>query len=202
MPSDTFQTSFEGLPPAGDLSGVTVQPLQGHTASLPVEIVKEKFYFSSARNTSFYRTDGMRLVFTQGIFASCNLHDHKYLDGEIAYGNPYVRLATEEEIHAHKMRINPKGTMRAELTAELEADMRVKLEQEIFAKLRSQGIITDETRLQGTDSNSSLLDKLSEGIKSGSGTLIPSPSNNFQRSVVGSNSVSGVAAGSSSTPGV
>lgn len=184
---------MEGMPLPGDPSGQTVQPLQSHTKPIPPKKVEDRYYFSSARNTSFYRKDGMRLVFTSGIFTSNNEPDHKYLDDEIAGGNPYVRVATEEEIHAHKMRVNPRGTLKAEVTAEVEEEMRERLEREIMEKLRSQGIISDETKVAGVDATASVLERLADGVKSGSGTLV---SRSFQSSTVGSDKVAGLAAGS------
>jgi hypothetical protein len=118
------------------------------------------------------------------------------LNAEISSGNPYLRVATTEEINNYRMKVDPKGTMAREMTPGIEAKVRAELEitlrAEMEKKLNTVGIVlTDEQRevfqklvvppldplddakkLASTDVVSRLSGAFTGGIKSGSGTIL------------------------------
>lgn len=171
----------------GDPSGAKVNPLNALTMPLPiVETDVVKHYICVIPNASLHRTDGKRLGFVSNYFSSNDLHDQKYLDGEIAARHPYLRVATDDEVMAARMRANPTGTITEKVRAELEPQIRAELEIEIRARLEAEirgevtgtGVdITDAEKIAGTNVRTSaaqsLMDKLSAGIKSGTGVIIP-----------------------------
>lgn len=190
--SESMTTTFDGLPPPGDPSGSTVQPLAALTRPEPaVEAPTMKSYHHSAKFTSMHTKSGHRIIFSHGYFETKLAPVQKYLDEEIAEGNTYLRAATVEEVEAHGMRVNPRATIKEQVRGEIEAELRAKLETEILAKLRGQATLSDDMKVAGTDSATSMLEALSKGIKSGTGTLL-------QSSITGSDKVSGMAADSAS----
>lgn len=143
------------------------------TAPHPVVDTKiTKYYYCTLPNTCMHREDGQKLAFVFNICKTSFKYDQEYLDKEIDKGHPHLRFASEEEIHTFNMRINPRETMKQELLSD------PKVRQELEDKIRAEmaGIptkVTDEQRVQGTESS---LSKLRDGIKSGSGTILPSTS--------------------------
>lgn len=136
-----------------------VSPVAVMTAPLPiVKAKKTAHYHLSVPTASMHRADGKKLGFVNGILATDDAHDQNYLENEILSGNSYLRHADATEIEDHNMRINPRGTMRDSIKAELEPELRTTLEVEILAKLQAEGRLvatpSDGAKLGGVDSGS------------------------------------------------
>lgn len=109
------------------------------TAPLPAVISDvTKHYMCSVPSASMFRHDGKKLPFVDGVLSTNLYHDQAYLDQEIEEGNIYVREATDKEVEALAMKINPEGTMRTKITAEVERDTAQRLDLEIRTKLALQ----------------------------------------------------------------
>lgn len=201
MSNTTSNLNFNpDLAPPGDVTGLRAEPLATLTEPLPiVKAPVMKYYWNTMPNSSMHRTDGKRLAFVNKFYETDDEEDQKYLDKEIAARNLYVRYATEEEVHANRMRLNPTKTIEDQLRPKIEEEVREKLEQQILERFRNAGVsIPDDLKIKGTDATTQLLESLSGGVKSGTGTIIPSAAVGMQRSVVGSDKLAGNAAGSSS----
>jgi hypothetical protein len=83
---------------------------------------------------SLHRPDGKKLPFVAGFLTTELLEDQQYLDHEIYSENPYLRPATDEEVHHAKMRLDPRGTIRQEV----EGELRLQLEREFQEKLEAE----------------------------------------------------------------
>lgn len=134
-----------------------VSPVAAMTQPLPVLKAKKTIHYHlSVPTASMHRKDGKKLGFVNGILATDDVHDQDYLETEISNGNSYLRHADEGEIDAHKMRINPMGTMRETIKAELEPELRATMEAEILARLQAEGRLvassTDAGKIAGTNS--------------------------------------------------
>jgi len=174
----------------------TVPPLAGITQPLPI-ILQEKteYYFCTMQNHHMTRNDGKRLAFIFNTFATKDVSDINYLNAEINANNPYLRKATDDEIRMYKMRIDPKGTLAAELTPQIEEKVRNELEAEINAsleqRLKNAGIIltdeqkaqltvatsvpamvSDDAKLNGSSALEKLKAQLAGGVQSGTGTIL------------------------------
>lgn len=147
----------------------------------PFPVVKTnttKYYYNTVSNVSMHRADGQRISFIFGIFKTNLKHDLEYLDGEIEAGHPNLRLATEQEVDAYKMRVDPRGTIKEQLLsdpqvmASLEDKIRAEMEQKYAAGFGVGMPINDDSqqRIGGTES---ALSKLKEGIQTGTGRLVP-----------------------------
>lgn len=197
-----------GLP--GDMPGLKVEPLVAHTPVLPRVVVDVvKYYWCTMPSASMHRTDGKRIAFSSKMYETDDAEDQKYLDTEVSSKNTYLRYATTEEIQAYKMRVNPRGTLEAELTPQIEERVRNDLEREILDAMRSRGIqVPDNFKLSGVDKTTLKLEALAAGAKSGSGTIVATSEDPTitasalqtlkQSSIVGSDKLAGNAAGSSS----
>lgn len=109
-----------------------------------------KYYVCNIPTASMHRADGKRLPFINGFLATDLLWDQHYLDLEIAEDHANIRYATDEEIHAAKMRADPAGTMREQLEPQLRQELQAQLETEILAKLVAGGTISAEAAAQLT----------------------------------------------------
>ena len=203
--SDSLNTTFDGMGPAGQEPGKSVQPLAAMTPPEPATPASTtEYYYCPVPNTSMHRNDGFRLPFMHRIHSTNLLPSQKYLDAEIAGGNPYLRKATEEEISVYKMLTNPRETMTAQITAEVEMSLRAKIEAEIMDKLAKQGIDTnlDLVKIQTTDTSADVAARLRTTVRSEGVTITPEPKDfsqqaQAQRSIVGSNKLAGIAASGS-----
>lgn len=188
----------------GDSTGFSVAALPSMTSPLPiVKATEVLYYICTIPAASMHRTDGKRLAFRFGVYETGDLEDQKYLNNELSKNIPYLRMATAEEVREYKMRIDPRGTMRSEITEELEESMRERLEAQIIANLRTRGIDVDALALGGVDGNTAALDRLAAGIKTGTATIITSSGNAaastlMQSSIVGTDKLAGNAADSAS----
>lgn len=177
-----------------------------------------KYYWNTIPSASMHRKDGTPIRFDYGFYKTNIKQTQEYLDKEIADGNcPSLRYATDEEIDRYNMRVNPTETIRGRLTAEVEDSVRASTTAQILATLRAKGIQVSEADLQepkapeapassalvsnadlnklaGTDELTKLQEKLATGIKSGSGTILPSATLQ-QSSIVGSDKIKDGAAG-------
>lgn len=143
----------------------------------PFPVVKAqavKYYYSTIPTASLHREDGKRLGFVHGILETELAYDQRYLDGEIADGNQYIRLATDEEVRSHKFRINPKEVMKQEVLSDPE--VKRVLEDQIFAEMRRNAkpgsalaVELDAIKLAGVEG----MGKQAESIKTATATIIP-----------------------------
>jgi hypothetical protein len=194
-----------------------VPSLPGITRAFPnAPLEKPEYYAMSMLNHHMHRSDGKRLAFLFGIFEAKDLYDKQYMDNEIASGNPYLRLATKDEVSVYNMRIDPRGTMQREMTPEIEARVKSELEASLRAelekKLNSIGVVltdeqkammagapiekpvvtqppvttTSETAISGTDKLTSMKNRLQDGIKTEGATVLSSGSVPFSASITGS----------------
>lgn len=138
-----------------DPNATTDQRVPAHisqTKPFPVVLLEEEgYYFCTLPAHHMFRTDGKRLAFVYHICATKDAYDVKYLEDEITLGNPYLRKASDREIHTHNMRINPTKTMTDSLRPKIESDVRtelqVQLRNEMERKLNSyEGSISEEDK--------------------------------------------------------
>ena len=147
----------------------SVSPLKAYTQPFPTVIVQAKSYASVIPTMQMHRKDGKKLAFIHGFLETTVKADQEYLDGEIADGNPSIRVATEEEIHRANMRRDPAGTIEAQLRPKIEEELRTKLEADIRAQIAAeQG---GSKIIEGTGGKDTAADKL-EALKSGTGKVI------------------------------
>lgn len=203
--------NVDGMAPVGSSQPEMVMPLQALTKPMATTVAPTmKYYWNTAGNTSMYRADGFRMIFNQGFYETNLLASQAYLDNEIAEGHMHLRYASELEIDAYRMRVNPRQTIRDQVKQELEADLRVELEAKIRSELASGGSSIerqepqdtnkDEEKVQGTDSTQAALDRLASGLRGRGATIIPQqPETLRQASIVGTDKVAGTSAGSTST---
>lgn len=177
----------------GDTLGLKQGALPAITQPLPeVQVEETKVYFCPVPNASFHRTDSKRLPFINGFHKTDNDEDIKFLDAEIKNRNPYLRLATEQEIAQLKMATNPVETIRESVRAELETSLRAELEVKIRNELVNGSNTTDEKKIEEVDATQVLLNKLKDGIKTTGATVVLG-------GISGTDKLEAVAAGSSSS---
>ena len=116
--------------------GLTVPPrnteFKGFTPEQPtVHIGQNYYYYCPTPAASMHREDGKRMSFLFNIFKTDIKADIQYMERQIESGSQYVRRAKPEEIRAFEMKMDPKGTMKREVIAEVEADVRARLEKQI-----------------------------------------------------------------------
>jgi hypothetical protein len=127
------------------------------------------------------------------------LEDQQYLEIEIASGNPYVREATVDEIRDAKMRMDPKGTIRAELRPEVEKEICDTLEALIQQEMDAT---QDGKKIASVDAVRNVIEKLRKGraegtvVTSGTGTVIMDSKPAPLQGIVTSDKLAGAAAGS------
>lgn len=189
-----------------DPGGNRVSPVVGHTPAFPIKFQEqERHYVCTVPNHHMHRKDGKRLAFVHGFLTTRDIFDIQYLDEEIANGNPYIRVATEDEVHSYSMRMNPRKVISEEIRPDVEAQVR----NEFTAKLLALGIpLTDEQRkslglpenvgnidtlisgeiaadslekhieqqkLQGVDALKTAMSREGKGVNVGSGVLLAKP---------------------------
>jgi hypothetical protein len=156
------------LIPAGNSGQMGVPALEARTKPLGTTRTQEmRYYANSHPNASMFRTDGKRLFFQYGVYGTDILQDQDFLDKEIADGHPYLTHATPDQVHQHRMTVAPKETIRAEVTMEIESDLRAKILAEIAAGTTVVPGL-DADKLAGVD----IADKL-RAIQSGGARITP-----------------------------
>jgi hypothetical protein len=216
--SDGFNsmTGFQSSDPLSQGLQVRVEPIQAYTPADPVVIVEKKWYICTVANASLHRKDGTRVGFVSGFLETDVQATQSYLDGEIISGNPFIRLATRQEVQDAKMRINPRETIRQQVREELEAELRIKLEREIKEKLgipidypdiplgavpegtaNTETSIDDEQRVQGSDGIAALKERMSRVKVPGATVIMRSEAPHLQ-GIGNSNSINAAAADSAS----
>lgn len=184
-----------------------VQPTAARTAPLSYEPLPDsepsRYYHCVMPSHHMIRHDGKKLAFLFGILETRDMGDIQYLDNEIATGNPYVVNASEEQIHAFKMRMNPKQTIAEELAPAMEAELTARLRASVEARLSGMTlteeqkaellsslevpVLSDAAKIAGTDTKPA-----DEGIQLRGAVA-------FQRSVVGGNRTVNALAGKKSS---
>jgi hypothetical protein len=166
------------IPPGQTSLGVPALTT-GPTAPLPpirTSNGEKVAYFCEIPNATMHRNDGKRIPFLWQFYETDLLHDILYLENEIAAGNTLVRHATDEEKHNYRVRTEPKTVMREQVTAELQANLASDLEKKIRAQVKKElgqpltdeeekllaqaAAVTDEKKLQGTETLHERLERI------------------------------------------
>lgn len=123
-------------------SVLQVRPTQPYPpdASMPTS-----YFWCPSPNAKMHRPDGMTIDFRLGIHATNNKFTIEYLSGEIAYGHPELRWATEEQIESFQFQRDPAGYTRAKTVAEMEASIDERVLALVNAKLKEKGIDEEVT---------------------------------------------------------
>lgn len=216
--------NFPGMGAPGDPIGSTLPPLESRTKAPAVRLVDARYYHCPVPSASMNSSDGTRIIFISGIYKTEVESVQRYLDNEIAHDHPNLREATAEEIRAYNMRVNPRATIKEEVTPEIESALREKLEKEIREKLDAQGVKVDDSfKVQGTDAAQRAASLMERGTVSGTGVVfssspsaipaatfpatpaipaapvVTSGGTSFQTAIVGSDKLAGNTAGGSAT---
>lgn len=134
--------SYIPLPPGHPMAQLDVfgQPKvperpAGFTAPYPIDYLSdddEPFYYKNELlHHHMIRPDGKRLVFLFGIMATRDKYDIRYMEQELDAKTANISRASRDEINQYNMRIDPKGTMKRQLTPAIEAEVRANLETEL-----------------------------------------------------------------------
>lgn len=122
--------------PENPLMEQRVQRLVAHTPEEPLEYLEQpRYYICTMPNASMYRKDGTRIIFEGGVFETNIVATARYIETEIGLQNPFLRFATGAEVQEHKMRKNPRDTIKEQVRGEIEAELRARLEMEIMERL-------------------------------------------------------------------
>lgn len=117
------------------------------------------------RAAVMHRPDGKKIDFVHNHFVAKLKQDILYLVNEIENGHPYLRFATSQEIDAHDMAADPRGTVAKQLRPQIEEETRDKLMAEIREKL--QNGMSSEDLLASIDRP-----RREEGVTSGTATVV------------------------------
>jgi len=85
------------------------------------------YFRCSMDQACFHRKDGKKLPFMHHFFKTQFKEDITYLMNEVEAGNPYLRLASKEEVEHAKMVEDPLGTIRENVKKELSIEDLEKL---------------------------------------------------------------------------
>ena len=200
--------SLTGPDPILQEAELRVKPVaRGITPVAPiVHLEKKRAYICTMPNASMHRPDGTRIGFIHGFHETDLKASIEYLDAEIAAGHEYVRFATDAEIEAAHMRLDPVGTMKDMLRPQIEQELRAKLEAEIRAELGMPPetvpvkVDHDAQKLAGSDLLANLRNRLSAEKVPGA-TLVPVSGGSKLGGIVGSDKIAGMAAGSAGGSG-
>lgn len=106
----------------------TVAPIHAITKPMGNTKQEEAMYFHCTMPTaSFHREDGKKLPFLHHFLKTNVKEDIAYLLREIENGNPYIRLATADEVDHAKLMEDPLGTVREAVKNELSIEELEKL---------------------------------------------------------------------------
>lgn len=171
------------LIPAGAMTNQQGVPtIQGYTAEIPnVPTGNIKYYHCSVGSASVIRRDGMKLNFRFNIYETEFAADQELLDVEAASPhNVYVRMATQAEIDAYRMHMNPVQVYKDKATAEMTSEIADRVKAELLERLSAAGIdvsALDTSKLfnprsQTVSLNVSPIAERLASIRSGSGTVM------------------------------
>jgi hypothetical protein len=146
----------------------------------------------------------MRLAFLDGFLETDVIASQDYIEGEIENGCMYVSIATPDQVERFKMKRDPRGT----ITAQVEVEMRQRLEGEIREKLLSDLAGDDSGKIAGVDNTADRLSALrarlgeTSSVKDG-GTTVTMTGSGLQGphklgGIVSTNDLAGGATGSTS----
>lgn len=127
-----------------------VSPLNAKTAEIPLEFTETaKAYICTVSAASLYRKDGKKIPFVFGFHETKVKGDIDYLEAEIAGGNQFIRHATQQEIEAAHMRLNPRETIRDQVLQQEIPVIKESLRAELLKELEAKGV--DVSALLATD---------------------------------------------------
>lgn len=139
------------LPPGADSSQLLrVEPIAALTAPMGATIVEPRYYYHPMRNVSMLRMDGKRISFINNVAECITKEDQAYLDGCISRNEvPHLAYATDEQVQAYKMYVNPKAAIKEQVAAEVRAellanassdeDVKKQVYKELLDKLSAEG---------------------------------------------------------------
>jgi hypothetical protein len=161
----------------------------------PAPQAETEHFTCSVLGHSFHRQDGHKLTFVFGHLATNDSNDSKYIKTEIANGNPYVRVATVDEIKMHAMRMDPVAAIKRDIAPAMEVEitdrLTAQLREQVMKAMASTGVnltadqlttmfgpespvTTDQSQLalEGVSGADNAAQRLSEALRSGSGTVL------------------------------
>ena len=134
---------------------VSVSALLALTKPLGNTKMKEPVWFHcTVPTSSMHRTDGKKLPFVNGFFKAEFQEDYDYLNQEVETGNPYILLATPDQVAAAKMKENPKEAIREQVKAEVENNYSIEDLEKLLQKRREIATAAktgDAAKLGGVD---------------------------------------------------
>lgn len=145
--------------------GDVVKPYAFMGATPAVEPV---CFHLTERAAVMHRPDGKKIDFFNNHFVAKLKQDIAYLASEIENGHPYLRYATQQEIDAHDMAADPRGTVAKQLRPQIEMEVRDQLMKEIAEKLK--GGMTSEELIASVDGPVNV-----DGITSGTAKVVLGP---------------------------
>ena len=89
------------------------------------------YFYCDVPNASIHRPDGKRIAFLFGVCKTNNKGDIEFLTREINDLHPNITMASAAQVKDYEYRMDPRGTVRAEVTQELEQDLRTKILAEL-----------------------------------------------------------------------
>lgn len=114
----------------------SVEPIQAITPPEPVTIVDTaRYYYSAAPHMNMFKPDGVKITFMHHVCMTTVKEVITYLDNELTHGNIFFSKATEEQIYAYKMKLNPVETIQVSLEATIEARLRKEYDDKLLAMM-------------------------------------------------------------------
>lgn len=140
-----FDTSNPNLLNPMNTTQQQVTALPGITKPYEPEPLETPYYFTCTMlNHHMHRPDGKRLAFLFGTLETKDGNDVKYLQQEIAAGNPFIKASSEQEVNIYRMRVDPQGTMTQQLTPQIEQrvteELSIKLQNAMVDRMKELGI--------------------------------------------------------------
>lgn len=111
-------------------------------------------YFKCTMPTaSMHRQDGKKLPFVQGFFKAEFQEDYDYLMEEIGeHLNPYIALASPDEITVAKHKENPVAAIKEAVKAEIENTYSISELEALIERRKTASVLqSSASKIQGVD---------------------------------------------------
>jgi len=128
------------LPAGNEASQPTASVPKLNTLTPPMPNTKAPqpvYYRCTTPNASMHRQDGKRLPFINGFQKLAIKEDIRYMDEEIAQGNPYISRCTAQQEQQAKMLEDPVGAIREQIKTEVFKDLTVDALEKLLQEKRS-----------------------------------------------------------------
>lgn len=112
------------------------------------KLAEARCYICTVQSASTHRRDGKKLPFVHGFMRTDIKQDIEHMEHEIEEGNQYFRHATALEIEEYDMRTDPRGTLRKNITLELEDKIRAEVTADMEATMRAELELKIRTEMQ------------------------------------------------------